>query len=125
MVLVNVSEGLRASDVADMASSASMTDMLLYGALPALVAAFSYPIGNQLVWQVSYNSRKHTAELRKLREGNVNQNHTHQNDFDENTQQLVTEAPTLSIDVNNTASESSALKAGHTAQTQPKSMLQN
>jgi len=124
VVLVNVSEGLRASDVADMTSSASMTDMLLYGALPALVAAFSYPIGNQLVWQVSYNSRKHTAELRKLREGNVNQNHTHQNDFDENTQQLVTEAPTLSIDVNNTASESSALKAGHTAQTQPKSMLQ-
>jgi len=124
VVLVNVSEGLRASDVADMTSSASMTDMLLYGALPALVAAFSYPIGNQLVWQVSYNSRKHTAELRKLREGNVNQNHTHQNDFDENTQQLVTEAPTLSIDVNNTASESSALKAGHTAQNQPKSMLQ-
>jgi drug/metabolite transporter (DMT)-like permease len=128
VVLVNVSEGLRASDVADMAS-ASMSDMLLYGALPALVAAFSYPIGNQLVWQVSYNAKKRSAEERQTRESNAIQNdaiqnRTPQNDSNENMQHLVTEAPTLSIDINNAASESSALQAGHAAQNQPKSMLQ-
>ncbi|MEN2750460.1 multidrug resistance efflux transporter family protein [Psychrobacter sp. FBL11] len=66
VVLVNVSEGLRASEV--QLAAASMTDMLIFGALPALIAAFSYPIGNQLVWQVSFNSRKHTAELRRMRD---------------------------------------------------------
>src|SRR5690606_12673408 len=60
VVLVNVSEGLRASALADI-DSAPMAEMLLYGALPALIAAFSYPIGNQLVWQVSHNSRKHNS----------------------------------------------------------------
>lgn len=66
VVLVNVSEGLRASAV-EMVASASMSEMILFGALPALLAAFCYPIGNQLVWQVSYNSRKHTAQMRKAR----------------------------------------------------------
>ncbi|MDN3399366.1 multidrug resistance efflux transporter family protein [Psychrobacter sp. APC 3426] len=61
VVLVNVSEGLRAAAVTDI-NAAPMAEMLLYGALPALIAAFSYPIGNQLVWQVSHNSRKHTTE---------------------------------------------------------------
>ena len=70
VVLVNVSEGLRASEVVDLAVSTPMSEMLLYGALPALIAAFSYPIGNQLVWQVSYNSRKHTAALQKARDDN-------------------------------------------------------
>lgn len=55
VVLVNVSEGLHAAK--DTALTSSMSDMLLFGALPALIAAFCYPIGNQLVWQVSYNSR--------------------------------------------------------------------
>ena len=69
VVLVNVSEGLRASALADI-DSAPMAEMLLYGALPALIAAFSYPIGNQLVWQVSYNAKKikaakHHAEENK------------------------------------------------------------
>lgn len=67
VVLVNVSEGLDAAGVSE-AASTSMSEMLLYGALPALIAAFSYPIGNQLVWQVSYNSRKHTAALRHARD---------------------------------------------------------
>ncbi|MDN5565637.1 MAG: multidrug resistance efflux transporter family protein [Psychrobacter sp.] len=65
VLLVNVSEGLHAAEVADIASKASMTDMLLFGALPALLAAFCYPIGNQLVWQVSYNTRMQNAERRK------------------------------------------------------------
>ncbi len=63
VLLVNVSEGLRASATEALAT-ASMSDMLLFGALPALLAAFCYPIGNQLVWQVSYNSRQRMTELR-------------------------------------------------------------
>ncbi|GAA0807206.1 multidrug resistance efflux transporter family protein [Psychrobacter piscatorii] len=60
VVLVNVSEGLYApSD----ANTIPLTQMLLYGALPALIAAFSYPIGNQLVWQASYNAKQHKAKL--------------------------------------------------------------
>lgn len=63
VVLVNVSEGLHASDAAEIAST-SMSQMLLFGALPALIAAFSYPIGNQLVWQASFNARQSAAEKR-------------------------------------------------------------
>lgn len=60
VVLVNVSEGLHApSD----SNTIPLTQMLLYGALPALIAAFSYPIGNQLVWQASYNAKQHKAKL--------------------------------------------------------------
>ena len=60
VVLVNVSEGLHSpSD----ANTIPLTQMLLYGALPALIAAFSYPIGNQLVWQASYNAKQHKAKL--------------------------------------------------------------
>ena len=62
VVLVNVSEGLHAAEVADV-NVIPMADMLLYGALPALIAAFSYPIGNQLVWQVSYNAKNHNTKL--------------------------------------------------------------
>lgn len=61
VVLVNVSEGLHAADAAEIAST-SMSQMLLFGALPALIAAFSYPIGNQLVWQASFNARQSAAE---------------------------------------------------------------
>jgi drug/metabolite transporter (DMT)-like permease len=59
VVMVNVSEGLHAAALADtdIAHAVPMAQMLLYGALPALIAAFSYPIGNQLVWQVTHNSR--------------------------------------------------------------------
>lgn len=63
VVLVNLSEGLRASAI-ETAANVPMTQMLLLGALPALVAAFCYPIGNQLVWQVSYNSRHYAAKQR-------------------------------------------------------------
>lgn len=67
VVLVNVSEGLRAAAVTDI-NAAPMAEMLLYGALPALIAAFSYPIGNQLVWQVSYNAKKANADKRHATE---------------------------------------------------------
>ena len=56
VVLVNISEGIHAASVLG-ANALPMKDMMLYGALPALVAAFSYPIGNQLVWQVSFNAK--------------------------------------------------------------------
>lgn len=64
VALVNISEGMHASSVtgADALASVSMTQMLLYGALPALIAAFSYPIGNQLIWQVSYNAHHNHPE---------------------------------------------------------------
>lgn len=64
VVLVNLSEGLRASAmiITDSSSALSMTETLLFGALPALVAAFCYPIGNQLVWQVSSNTKKINAQ---------------------------------------------------------------
>ena len=61
VVLVNISEGIHAASVLG-ADAVPMKDMLLYGALPALVAAFSYPIGNQLVWQVSYNAKQKNIE---------------------------------------------------------------
>lgn len=64
VVLVNVSEGLHAAAIVD-ADAVPMSDMLLYGALPALIAAFSYPIGNQLVWQASHNARQRNTDLQK------------------------------------------------------------
>ena len=73
VLLVNVSEGLHAAEAVDIAATVSMTDMLLFGALPALLAAFCYPIGNQLVWQVSYNTRMQNAERHKAHENSVNQ----------------------------------------------------
>lgn len=56
VLLVNVSEGLSAGTGSQLTAT-PLAETLLYGALPALIAAFSYPIGNQLVWQASYNSQ--------------------------------------------------------------------
>lgn len=102
VVMVNVSEGLHASTLAD---TVPMADMLLYGALPALIAAFSYPIGNQLVWQVSHNSRKHSAEQQQARD-NLQLNNLASNDatthidggIGTHSQRIVTEAPILPVD---------------------------
>ena len=95
VVMVNVSEGLHASILAD---TVPMADMLLYGALPALIAAFSYPIGNQLVWQVSHNSRKHSAERQQARD-NLQPKATDGNtDMRTHTQRIITEIPILPID---------------------------
>lgn len=93
VVMVNVSEGMHAASVLD-ANAAPMKDMLLYGALPALVAAFSYPIGNQLVWQVSYNTRKRRADSMPTEEGTIQTN-----EINEKTNALITEAPVLPADV--------------------------
>ena len=93
VVMVNVSEGMHAASVLD-ANAAPMKDMLLYGALPALVAAFSYPIGNQLVWQVSYNTRKRRADSLPTEEGTIQTN-----EINEKTNALITEAPVLPADV--------------------------
>lgn len=54
VLLVNVSEaGHVSTSVTD---TINPWQVIIYGALPALVAAFSYPFGNQLVWQASHNA---------------------------------------------------------------------
>ncbi|OXL23560.1 multidrug resistance efflux transporter family protein [Psychrobacter sp. DAB_AL32B] len=121
VVLVNVSEGLRASALADI-NTVPMADMLLYGALPALVAAFSYPIGNQLVWQVSHNSRKHIAERQQERESA-----DHQNNIDNHNQPLISEAydlSTVSYDATNLDANKSHQQT-NTSIAEPTSALQN
>ncbi|MGP4788703.1 multidrug resistance efflux transporter family protein [Psychrobacter sp. 1Y11] len=112
VVLVNLSEGLRASALETVAS-ASMSEMIILGALPALLAAFCYPIGNQLVWQVSYNSRQHTAKMREVRAYS----------YEQRMQPIVNEAPILSsaIDPNIDHSYPSDSVASH----QPSSLLQH
>lgn len=56
VILVNVSEALSMPTSAIM--DIPLTTVLIYGALPCIIASFSYPIGSQLVWQASYNSRQ-------------------------------------------------------------------
>lgn len=112
VVLVNVSEGLRASAIQAVAST-SMNDMLLLGALPALLAAFCYPIGNQLVWQVSYNSRLHTAKLRQERDHNSKQN----------MQPLINEASILSAIENDVHTLTNPISKSNTPNPQDASEL--
>lgn len=128
VVLVNVSEGLRASALADI-DSTPMAEMLLYGALPALIAAFSYPIGNQLVWQVSHNSRKHhphkdKAELQQAREADSKLHNNKDYNVDAN-QALISEAFDLSTAINSAADNSMTLKTNPTIEAKPASTLQN
>jgi drug/metabolite transporter (DMT)-like permease len=119
VVLVNISEGLHAASLLD-ADAVPMKDMLLYGALPALVAAFSYPIGNQLVWQVSYNARKRNAETISTQKSDVQTN-----EISKQTPSLITEAPTLSADMSHTVDMIDTLDINHPTQTLPTSFLQN
>ena len=128
VVLVNVSEGLRASALADI-DSAPMAEMLLYGALPALIAAFSYPIGNQLVWQVSHNSRKHNSrkhseKLQPAREADSKLHNNKDHNVDAN-QALISEAYDLSAALNSAADNSMTLKTNPTIEAKPSSTLQN
>lgn len=128
VVLVNVSEGLRASALADI-DSAPMAEMLLYGALPALIAAFSYPIGNQLVWQVSHNSRKrnsrkHSEKLQPAREADSKLHNNKDYNVDAN-QALISEAFDLSTAINSAADNSMTLKTNPTIEAKPASTLQN
>ena len=63
VILVNVSEALSASSNSLMIDI-PLSTVLLYGALPCIIASFSYPIGSQLVWQASYNARQlHIEEI--------------------------------------------------------------
>ncbi|MGP5203058.1 multidrug resistance efflux transporter family protein [Psychrobacter aquimaris] len=119
VVLVNISEGLHAASLLD-ADALPMKDMLLYGALPALVAAFSYPIGNQLVWQVSYNTRKRSAETISTQKSDIQTN-----EISKQTPSLITEAPTLSADMSHTVDMIDTLDINHPTQTLPTSFLQN
>ncbi|MGP4971144.1 multidrug resistance efflux transporter family protein [Psychrobacter aquimaris] len=119
VVLVNISEGLHAASLLD-ADAVPMKDMLLYGALPALVAAFSYPIGNQLVWQVSYNTRKRSAETISTQKSDIQTN-----EISKQTPSLITEAPTLSADMSHTVDMIDTLDINHPTQTLPTSFLQN
>lgn len=59
VVLVNINEAIHAASSATTLGTATqpIVTTLLLGALPALIAAFSYPIGNQLVWQASHNTK--------------------------------------------------------------------
>ena len=125
VVLVNVSEGLRASALADI-DSAPMAEMLLYGALPALIAAFSYPIGNQLVWQVSHNSRKHNSRKHseKLREADIKLHNNKNHNVDAN-QPLFAEAFDLSAAINSSVDSSMTLNTNPTIEAKSSSPLQN
>ena len=118
VVLVNISEGLHAASLLD-ADAVPMKDMLLYGAVPALIAAFSYPIGNQLVWQVSYNARKRNAEPTSTQKIDIQAN-----EISKKTTSLITEAPALSADMTYTADAVDSLNLNHPTQTLPSSLLQ-
>lgn len=126
VVLVNVSEGLRASALTDI-DGAPMAEMLLYGALPALVAAFSYPIGNQLVWQVSHNSRKHSAlkdeaELQQARE--IKKLNSEQSHHENTNQPLISEAYDLAA-ASSAADSNVVLNTSSAIHAKPTSALQN
>ena len=128
VVLVNVSEGLRASALADI-DSTPMAEMLLYGALPALIAAFSYPIGNQLVWQVSHNSRKHNShknseKLQQAREADIKLYNNKNHNVDAN-QVLISEAFDLSAAINSSVDSSMTLNTNPTIEAKHSSPLQN
>lgn len=65
VVLANVGEGLRHSTSQDTDWHA----LLLFGALPAFIASFCFPLGNQLIWQAAQpkgDSTHHTHEISKL-----------------------------------------------------------
>lgn len=121
VVMVNVSEGMHAASVLD-ANAAPMKDMLLYGALPALVAAFSYPIGNQLVWQVSYNTRKRRADSLPTEEGTIQTN-----EINEKTNALITEAPVLPADIDHVsdAAKTANINLSNPNHSTPPSFLQS
>lgn len=127
VVLVNVSEGLRASALADI-DSTPMAEMLLYGALPALIAAFSYPIGNQLVWQVSHNSRKHHPHKDKAKTQQVTEDkklNSKQSHYEHSNQALVSEAFDLSAVMSSTSNNNATLKTLSSIEVKSSSPPQN
>src|SRR5699024_866175 len=108
--------------------SAPMAEMLLYGALPALIAAFSYPIGNQLVWQVSHNSRKHYPHKDKAKKQQVTEDkklNSEQSHHEHSNQPLVSEAFDLSAVMSSTSDNNATLKTPSSIEVTPSSPLQN
>lgn len=64
VVLANVGEGLRHST----SQGTDWHALLLFGALPAFIASFCFPLGNQLIWQAAQpkgDSTHHTHEISK------------------------------------------------------------
>ncbi|PNK61655.1 multidrug resistance efflux transporter family protein [Psychrobacter sp. FDAARGOS_221] len=61
VILANVSEAL-SSSAGFFGLDTPLSHVLIYGTLPCLIAAFSYPIGSQLVWQASYNARAYNVK---------------------------------------------------------------
>lgn len=64
VVLANVGEGLRHST----SQGTDWHSLLLFGALPAFIASFCFPLGNQLIWQAGQpkgDSTHHTHEKSK------------------------------------------------------------
>lgn len=64
VVLANVGEGLRHST----SQGTDWHALLLFGALPAFIASFCFPLGNQLIWQAAQpkgDSTYHTHEISK------------------------------------------------------------
>ena len=120
VALVNISEGLHAASITD---TVPMSDMLLYGALPALIAAFSYPIGNQLVWQASHNARQRNTELQKAAEFNDQKASISISiDISEQNEPLISEAYDLPATTYDATDLDSVLQSNNTAAT---SSLQN
>ncbi|WP_201567409.1 multidrug resistance efflux transporter family protein [Psychrobacter sp. JCM 18900] len=111
VALVNISEGLHAAAITD---TVPMSDMLLYGALPALIAAFSYPIGNQLVWQASHNARQRNTELQKTAELNAQRANI---DINEQSEPLISEAYDLPATTYDATDLDSVLQSDNTAAT--------
>ena len=65
VVLANVGEGLRHST----SQGTDWHALLLFGALPAFIASFCFPLGNQLIWQAAQpkgDSTHDTHEISKL-----------------------------------------------------------
>ena len=56
VVLANVGEGLRHST----SQGTDWHALLLFGALPAFIASFCFPLGNQLIWQAGQPKRDST-----------------------------------------------------------------
>lgn len=68
VLLVNISEASHATQATQTViekSSTNLWQVLLWGALPSLIASFSYPIGNQLVWQASRNANLNNSNNNK------------------------------------------------------------
>lgn len=68
VVLVNISEAGSHGGNVDSKQTHDLLHIIIFGALPALIASFSYPIGNQLVWQASHNAKNPNTQNKTNKE---------------------------------------------------------